>query len=130
MKNLNIAYMEHLKDAPFASQFKSIKEGVLEISENIPAIVYEVLPSDNDEVSDIFTDTLLVSIIGKESDTIIQDLATEVLKYTLDMNGRDVKDLYIKNVFRPFRTRKDTDSRRSQVQYIHTFEISWIGENL
>lgn len=136
MKTLNVALIEHLEDADFSptgtgtTKLKAIREGILDESSQLPALIFEVLPSDFDEVSGAYTDTIIVSIVGSMEDESVAELSMEVTRYILAMLGQDIKGLLIQNLSRPFGTRRDFDPHARQVQYLQSYEITWSGENL
>lgn len=131
MKNLNVALAEYLEDAPFAPEggdavkLKAIREGILAVSNDLPALIFEIVPSDYNEITGIYTDSVLVALVGKSGDSTVADLASKTLEYIRAMRGDDIKGLYISALTQPFNTKMDFDSANNQVQYLHTFEISW-----
>lgn len=133
MKNLNVALAEYLEEAPFAPKnsgaLKAIREGVLNISGDLPALIFEILPSGFNEVTGIYNDSLLVGVVGKSNDPVVASVTTDVLTYIMAMRGADVNGIFVSSLTRPQNTKTDFDSVNNQVQYLLTFDVNWIASN-
>lgn len=122
--------MQYLLAASFKPADLPIREGVLDLADKLPAIIFEIIPSDYDEISGSYTDSVLVSIVGKQNDATIQNLSGKIIPYLSDMQGGDYYGIFIESVIRPYGTRYDHDTKSNHIQYLVVFEIKWRGGSL